>query len=63
MTYHIYDSNEFTQEIEVVSDDYEQDMLISYRDFSDPDQEDDFREYAEEAVKAKFGVNAILVWE
>ena len=63
MTYHIYDSNEFTQEIEVVSDDYEQDMLISYRDFSDPDQEDDFREYAEEAVKAKFGVNAILVGE
>ena len=63
MTYHIYDSNEFTQEIDVVSDDYEQDMRISYRDFCDPDQEDDFREYAEEAVKAKFGCNAILVWE
>jgi hypothetical protein len=63
MTYHIYDTNEFTQEVEIVSADYEQEMLLSYSDYSDPDQEDDFREYAEKAVKAKFGVNAILVWE
>jgi len=63
MTYHIYDTNEFTQEVEIVSADYEQEMLLSYSDYSDPDQEDDFREYAEEAVKAKFGVDAILLWE
>lgn len=60
MTYHIYDVNEYTQEIEIVSADYEREMFLSY---SDLDQEEDFREYAEEAVKAKFGVNAILVWE
>ena len=67
--FHVYDTNEFTQEIEVVSADYERSMYISYYDFcdeegvADPDQEDDFREYAEEAVKAKFGVDAILLWE
>lgn len=67
--FHIYDTNEYTQEIEVVSDDYEQSMLISFYDFcdeegvADPDQEEDFREYAEEAVKATFGCDAILVWE
>ncbi len=67
--FHIYEANEYLQEVEVVSADFEKSMPISFADFcdeegvADPDQEEDFKEYAEEAVKAKFGVDAILVWE
>ena len=67
--FHIYEANEFLQNVEVVSADFEKSMLISFADFcdeegvADPDQEEDFREYALECVKAKFGVDAILVWE
>lgn len=67
--FHIYDANEYLQEVEVVSADYEKSMLISFADFcdeegvADPEQEEDFREYALELVKGRFGCDSTIDWD
>lgn len=67
MKFYIYDFEDWCGSLYLTSEDYEHDCLVDVWDCYDEDREEwndeEVRSAAEEQLKARYGTDAVLVWE